>query len=39
MNKLKIESRALNIELRAEENERGKVITGRPIVFDKRTNI
>lgn len=39
MNELKIESRALNIELRAEETERGKVITGRPIVFDKRTNI
>lgn len=39
MNALKIESRALNIELRAEENERGKIITGRPIVFDRRTNI
>lgn len=39
MNALKIESRALNIELRAEETERGKIITGRPIVFDRRTNI
>ena len=36
---LKVEYRALNVELKAEEDERGKIITGRPIVYDERTNI
>lgn len=33
------EIRAFNFEVRAEENERGKVLTGRPIVFNQRTDI
>lgn len=33
------EIRAFNFEVRAEEEERGKVLTGRPIVFSERTNM
>lgn len=33
------EIRAFDFEVRAEENERGKVLTGRPIVFGQRTNV
>lgn len=33
------EIRAFDFEVRAEENERGKVLTGRPIVFNQRTNV
>lgn len=33
------EIRAFNFEVRAEEEERGKVLTGRPIVFSERTNL
>lgn len=33
------EIRLFNFEIRAEENERGRVITGRPIVFGQRTDL
>ena len=33
------EIRVFNFELRAEQNERGRVITGRPIVFGQRTDL
>lgn len=33
------EIRAFDFEVRAEENERGKALTGRPIVFNQRTNV
>lgn len=33
------EIRVFNFEVRAEENERGKVITGRPIVFGQKTDL
>lgn len=33
------EIRAFNFEVRAEEEERGKVLTGRPIVFSEKTNM
>lgn len=33
------EIRAFNFEVRAEENEKGKVLTGRPIVYNQRTNL
>lgn len=35
----KKEIRLFNFEIRAEENERGRVITGRPIVFGQRTDL
>lgn len=34
-----LERRAYEFEVRAEENERGHIITGRPIVYGSRTNI
>lgn len=34
-----LESRVYNFEIRAEENERGHIITGRPIVYESKTNI
>lgn len=34
-----LEQRSYNFEIRAEENERGKIITGRPIVYDSRTDL
>lgn len=33
------EIRAFNCEVRAEENERGSVLTGRPIVFNQRADL
>lgn len=35
----KKEIRAFNFEIRAEESERGHIITGRPIVFNERTDL
>ena len=37
--KTKLEKRSYNFEVRAEENERGKTITGRPIVYNSRTDL
>lgn len=37
--KYQLEQRSYTFEVRAEETERGKVITGRPIVYNSRTNI
>lgn len=37
--KTKLEKRSYNFEIRAEENERGKTITGRPIVYNSRTDL
>lgn len=34
-----LEQRAYNFEVRAEENEQGNIITGRPIVYNSRTNM
>lgn len=34
-----LEQRAYNFEVRAEETERGHVITGRPIVYNSRTDL
>lgn len=34
-----LERRAYSFEIRAEENENGKIITGRPIVYDSRTDL
>ena len=34
-----LETRAYNFEVRAEEDERGAVITGRPIVYNSRTDL
>lgn len=34
-----LERRAYAFEVRAEENERGKIITGRPIVYNSRTDL
>lgn len=34
-----LERRAYNFEIRAEEGERGNVITGRPIVYNSRTDL
>ena len=34
-----LERRSYNFEIRAEESERGKVITGRPIVYNSRTDL
>lgn len=33
------EIRAFDFEVRAEETERGKVLTGQPIVYDERTDL
>ena len=33
------EIRSFDFEVRAEEDERGKVLTGRPIVFNQRTDL
>lgn len=38
MNK-KLEQRSYNFEVRAEETESGSIITGRPIVYNSRTNL
>ena len=37
--KQELEQRSYCFEVRAEETERGKVITGRPIVYNSRTDI
>ena len=34
-----LEQRSYNFEVRAEETEAGNIITGRPIVYNSRTNI
>lgn len=34
-----LERRSYNFEIRAEENDTGKVITGRPIVYNSRTDL
>lgn len=34
-----MEIRTFDFEVRAEENERGKTITGQPIVYNERTNL
>lgn len=34
-----LEQRAYAFDIKAEENEKGSVITGRPIVYNSRTNI
>lgn len=34
-----LERRSYNFEVRAEENEQGSIITGRPIVYNSRTDI
>lgn len=34
-----LEQRSYSFEIRAEENERGHVITGRPIVYNSRTDL
>ena len=37
--KAKLEQRAFNFEIRAEETEKGNIITGRPIVYDSKTDL
>ena len=37
--KKELEQRSYTFEVRAEETERGKIITGRPIVYNSRTDI
>lgn len=39
MSKKELERRAYNFEIRAEEGERGHIITGRPIVYNSRTDL
>ena len=34
-----LERRSFNFDVRAEENEQGSIITGRPIVYNSRTNL
>ena len=34
-----LEQRAFNFDIRAEQTERGNIITGRPIVYDSRTDL
>lgn len=38
-NKNELESRSYNFEIRAEDSEQWKVITGRPIVYNSRTDL
>jgi len=38
-NKKPLEQRQYNFEIRAEETESGNVITGRPIVYDSKTDL
>ena len=38
-NKKELEQRSYTFDVRAEETERGKIITGRPIVYNSRTDI
>ena len=39
MPKKELEQRSYNFEVRAEENEKGHIITGRPIVYNSRTDL
>lgn len=39
MKKNKLEQRAYSFEVRAEESENGHIITGRPIVYNSRTDL
>lgn len=39
MAKKELEQRSYNFEIRAEEGEKGAVITGRPIVYNSRTDL
>lgn len=39
MHKKELEQRAFNFEVRAEETEQGNIITGRPIVYNSRTDL
>jgi HK97 family phage prohead protease len=39
MAKKELERRAYSFDIKAEESERGNIITGRPIVYNSRTNI
>ncbi len=39
MSKKELERRAYSFEIRAEEDDRGKIITGRPIVYNSRTDL
>ena len=39
MNKNPLEQRSYTFEVRAEETENGNIITGRPIVYDSRTDM
>lgn len=34
-----LERRSFSFDVRAEENEQGRIITGRPIVYNSRTNL
>ena len=38
MNK-ELEQRSYNFEIRAEETDKGNIITGRPIVYDSKTDL
>ena len=33
------ERRTYNFDVRAEENERGRILTGRPVVYNSRTDL
>lgn len=39
MSKKELERRSYNFEIRAEQSERGNIITGRPIVYNSRTDL
>lgn len=39
MSKKELERRSYNFEIRAEQGDHGSIITGRPIVYNSRTNI
>lgn len=39
MKNKELEQRSYNFEVRAEQNEKGNIITGKPIVYNSRTNI
>ena len=36
---MELEQRSFNFEVRAEQSEQGNIITGRPIVYNSRTNL
>ena len=39
MSKKELERRSYSFEIRAEEDDKGKIITGRPIVYDQKTDL